>query len=586
MSQATDKVPTVIVYKENKPISWGFKTSEMEEIDDSGENNTHYHEWFKTLLDPSELERQNPRSPDGVRYTHLDVKSWIEDFLSFLCRHVEEVLSDRLDGPRWSMAKVVFIFSVPTTWKSFSIIEDFRALIKRAGFGKGGPKHTVEIGLTEAEAAAVYAAKSRHTTYRDGDIILVVDAGGGTTDISLLQTSASGLGTTNLEQLDSVRGANVGSTAVDMLFEDLVRQRLKSKGSSNGREAASAALKMTRSSQFQNYKTEFGMPDSNLEKYKIKIPKISYDFVDRANGIENGKLSISYHELRRMFDEQIEKITSLIDNQLNTMNIKHPSKQVTYLVLSGGLGSSAYVRAQLKSRYEFSSSPHPSARQLRVLDSDSGQLAVVQGLLHDRQHVYTLGRPILSSRCSRASYGVLCNAEYDKKRHVGLETEVSRVDEKIYAKDLIRWFVKAGEPVSTEKAIDHRFFRYILPKDDKRIWNDVIVKSELEGCPLPQAMSHGGVKVVCTVQSNLTGVEEDRFKKCNLRWWKHKKFHYRVEYTMKALLGAADLRFELWFDGQRFGENDEPIRVEWAPAKTDAVSPTVSSEEPGIDMGL
>lgn len=227
MSQATDKVPTIIVYKDSKPVSWGFKSNDIDEIDDTSQTHAHYHEWFKTLLDPSELEKQSPRSPNGVRHTHLDVMNWIEDFLSFLCRHIEEVLSDRVDGPRWSMAKVVFIFSVPTTWKSFSIVEDFRACIKRAGFGRAGPKHTVEIGLTEAEAAAVYAAKSRQTTYRDGDVILVVDAGGGTTDISLLQTLASGLGTTNLEQLDSVRGANVGSTAVDMLFEDLVRQRLK-----------------------------------------------------------------------------------------------------------------------------------------------------------------------------------------------------------------------------------------------------------------------------------------------------------------------------------------------------------------------
>ena len=34
----------------------------------------------------------------------------------------------------------------------------FKHSILRAGFGSAGPNHTVELGLTEAEAAAVYTA--------------------------------------------------------------------------------------------------------------------------------------------------------------------------------------------------------------------------------------------------------------------------------------------------------------------------------------------------------------------------------------------------------------------------------------------
>lgn len=35
----------------------------------------------------------------------------------------------------------------------------FKHSILRAGFGRVGPNHTVELGLTEAEAAAVYTAQ-------------------------------------------------------------------------------------------------------------------------------------------------------------------------------------------------------------------------------------------------------------------------------------------------------------------------------------------------------------------------------------------------------------------------------------------
>lgn len=49
---------------------------------------------------------------------------------------------------------IEFIFSVPTTW-SPGVAEDLRLLAKEAGFGQDSSSHSVEIGLTEAEAAAV-----------------------------------------------------------------------------------------------------------------------------------------------------------------------------------------------------------------------------------------------------------------------------------------------------------------------------------------------------------------------------------------------------------------------------------------------
>jgi hypothetical protein len=45
---------------------------------------------------------------------------------------------------------------VPTTWESQKMLSrNFEDVIRSAGFGSH-PNHTVEVGLTEAEAAAVY----------------------------------------------------------------------------------------------------------------------------------------------------------------------------------------------------------------------------------------------------------------------------------------------------------------------------------------------------------------------------------------------------------------------------------------------
>ena len=57
------------------------------------------------------------------------------------------------------------------------MVEETRRLLERA-IGARTPNHRASIGLTEAEAAAVYAGNEH---YHVDDTILVCDAGGGTT---------------------------------------------------------------------------------------------------------------------------------------------------------------------------------------------------------------------------------------------------------------------------------------------------------------------------------------------------------------------------------------------------------------------
>lgn len=50
---------------------------------------------------------------------------------------------------------------------------------------------------------------------------------------------------------------------------------------------------------------------------------------------------------------------------------------------------------------------------------------------------------------------------------------------------------------------------------------------------------------LCDVDSDLSGADETKFKEKNKKFWKLKDAYYRVDYQVKVLIGAADLRFEL-----------------------------------------
>jgi hypothetical protein len=39
--------------------------------------------------------------------------------------------------------------------------------------------------------------------------------------------------------------------------------------------------------------------------------------------------------------------------------------------------------------------------------------------------------------------------------------------------------------------------------------------------------------------------------------------YYLCEFELRVIVAPADLRFELWFGGQKFSGNHEPISVAW-----------------------
>lgn len=60
---------------------------------------------------------------------------------------------------------------------------------------------------------------------------------------------------------------------------------------------------------------------------------------------------------------------------------------------------------------------------------------------------------------------------------------------------------------------------------------------------------------------------------------------YNCTYEVRALVGAADLTFELWFNGQRFSKNHAPIRVTWDDEGAAAGSEGQGGQQGGEALG-
>lgn len=292
-------MPTVVYYRNGRFSSWGFETRQ----DDFSERDLDVAEWFKVYLDHKEYKEHLDRkqykdaADDSWPRSYEDVKRAYRDFLRQLYTCIrEEIQSAVLRGTSWPDADIEFIFSVPTTWTAIAVTKTFEGLLHEAGYGSEGKNHKVVIGLTEAEAAAVHTFATEKETYSDGQIILVVDAGGGTTDLALLRAEKQSNGDIGLKALDNVHGLELGSVEIDMAFEELAEDRLKRCAFDLGlseQGCEKAAQRMARDS-FRPHKENFGSDMSDRQTTKrIDIPGVSDSISIPHAGIRNGGLMVS-----------------------------------------------------------------------------------------------------------------------------------------------------------------------------------------------------------------------------------------------------------------------------------------------------
>lgn len=175
------KVPTRIAYPreidhETEP-RWGF----LCDPDDEYHEITKVHEHFKIYLDQTSLDHAQKEGVKDMPGTVEEAKDLVTDYLRQVHQHVKLSIESVIGS--WHDKRVEFVFSLPTTWTSLDTANRFNDAIRAAGFMAENPeKHSAELELTEAEAAAVFFASNSEVQLDRGDIILICDAGGGTTE--------------------------------------------------------------------------------------------------------------------------------------------------------------------------------------------------------------------------------------------------------------------------------------------------------------------------------------------------------------------------------------------------------------------
>jgi molecular chaperone DnaK (HSP70) len=274
--------------------------------------------------------------------------------------------------------------------------------------------------------------------------LLVADCGGGTTDLNILRVNGVRADIPSLEQLNVVEGKAIGSTQIDLSFEEIVYERLVQADAAVPMrlDLQETAWSMMKSAEYLDAKCCFGQPDDN--DFRVVIPNLRYGYSNPQYGIFDQKMHFKLSDLEELFDRQIAGLVTLVDQQLRKFADSHPNQQVGHLVLSGGLSNSAYVQRRLKQRYATNLETFRNTRSLKVHVSSEPQLAVCKGICFDKVKNSGVGKAVLGWRRCRASYGTDCKILYNpsKSEHRGLRTEIDPLDGNEYIMNGVVWFIR------------------------------------------------------------------------------------------------------------------------------------------------
>jgi len=280
-----NKVDTAIGYRVDSrgQQTWGFV---CDEDDDAFEINT----LFKLHLDPKY------KDVSSYAPAHDEAQEWYRDYLASLYHYIMRFFADRI--PHFEAKNLEFVFSVPTTWKDPGMIADIERLIRSAGYGKQ-ENQKVSVSLTEAEAAAVYASKQ---LMQKGDVFLVCDCGGGTTDINVLKVTSSAISKTQLEPLLCNEGVAIGSTLIDFKVKKMLMERLNMIRADVQGDLEAAAKRMIQD-RFLSYKCAFGSGAMNVPKLPLPIPDLAPGQDFPYASVENSNIILtSYVDVGTWYD--------------------------------------------------------------------------------------------------------------------------------------------------------------------------------------------------------------------------------------------------------------------------------------------
>ncbi|KAF9047809.1 hypothetical protein BJ165DRAFT_1403445 [Panaeolus papilionaceus] len=370
------KIPTLLYYDAKGDVRAAGAEARDEAIEEMAqEEGWTKAKWFKLHLGAKTAANAHEKLPSGLfsdflRYLRDCARSFIEE------RHANGVAL-------WSslVDEADYVLTHPNGWEGGQQQMMRQAAIK-AGLVTNDPKGRSRVSfLTEGEASLHFCIQSEMTTdaIKDGKGILVVDAGGGTIDISAYRyVKDTGYEEAAVPQCH-VQGSVIVTSRAEAFLEDYLKD---SKFSGEAKYIAESFDKTTKP-VFRNVEDwqfiKFGSPNDREDDLNIK----------------RGQLKLPGTTVAEFFQPSVDCIINSVEEQMKT------APDIKSIFLVGGFAANSYLFKKIRDKFS------PAGVDVSRPDPNRVNKAVAEGAASFHLHHF------VSSRMARFDYGAFLNEHFD-----------------------------------------------------------------------------------------------------------------------------------------------------------------------------
>jgi len=306
----------------------------------------------------------------------------------------------------------------------------------------------------EPEGASIQCREDAEETIKvqmtKGNVVLVLDCGGGTVDITVHKLNCDPTENFLCEEiLPSSGGCEWGSKYVDKYFEEFLKEFFGNDLFDVYIKNAIARLEILK--HFEMLKRKFN--PGQEDRSRLQLSYLSEDLTPNklTELIEkhNKKHQAEFHLKQRgascvdlppalmisFFQPLFENIKSKVESLLEQAETKVGYK-AKFIFMVGGFSESPFLKTEIKKKFE--------TNNLQVLVPRRPQVSVIRGAC-----MYGLNPRSISSRIAKKTYGINTLTTFDPERHP--EEKKVIIEGEDFCEDVFDIFVKKNESVSIDE---------------------------------------------------------------------------------------------------------------------------------------
>lgn len=448
--------------------------------------------------------------------------------LTVLClEQVVDVARDHITRGAYEEGDIRWCVTVPAMWDQYT-----RDLMFKAAVAAGLPDDPDRLLLAqEPAAAALYcAAKGERLLSTPGTRFLVVDAGGGTVDITSYQVAADG----RLSELAPAVGAFTGSDFINLAFMNEVLPEQFGVGVIERilDEQRGAIAGMM--GAWERAKRAFSPASRGDLVIPLSAPFYAALMTEQREGRWRGpevlptEVVVNYKTVAALFDKSIDETIGLVERQLREMRSLSGVTGGEIILLVGGFAESSYLRARFSDRMAGWGVP--------VIVPEQPSVAVLAGAVHfahDPSVFMTWRAPFTLGISVAKPFEAGIDPEAKKTiKHTGEELCLDRFD----------IFVANRDALPTDMAVRRN---YAPVRNDQTTITLSLASTDRRD---PRYVTESGVQTMASMTVDLSGSM-------------HLPFTER-EIEVAMYFGQTHIRVEA---RNKFTNEPETIELEWRP---------------------